>query len=296
MQTKITSAFSTGILMLIFSLTALSQGNRLLAPFPPDAILYGEGSAPTEDNLPERGFTVSLYSPMPVDEVVEFYRQQIGELEAIESGNHYHAELLPVHVEALGILKVYDIPDKPGVSVRSIRTEESRNCTSEYFRPFREMHRELEQYDRSDFNELCGRYGYLEHAFFGFSERVMADGRHMTRDEKLHRQYQGELDPEAGEAIDAEDLMEEAQQLMAQGRMEEAAALMEKIAASQGQAAQRNIERMQQGERKQVGDQWDEWLEFLKELEKLAYPTIVYIDYHPSYWPDDDWLHESIKW
>lgn len=273
-----------------------AQHDQLLAPPPPEAVLYGSEDDLDAFSIPDRNFTVAFHTPLPVDEVVVFYNQQVGQLQEVEPGQHYRANLIEITVKQLGVLKVYDIPREPGVKVQDIRQMSSRHCSSEYFRPFRDMYNSLDQYSRNDFRAVCEQYGFIDHAYFGVSDQTTFDGRRMTRAEVLYREYTKELDEERGEMVNVEEMMEEAQRLMQQGRMDEATALFQKIAEIQQQAVTRDMARAQTMQRRVVEDRWDEWLGFLDELVELMYPTIVHIDYHPSHWPDDDWLHESIEW
>lgn len=288
--------FSAMLMASMANNTLVAQHDQLLAPPPPDAIVYKSNVAPEEADIPSLGFTVAFHSPLPVREVVAFYNRETGEMEEVEPGVHYRSTLLEVTVKQLGVLKVYDIPRNPGVRVQDIRQMSSRHCSSEYFRPFRDMYNSLDQYSRNDFRAVCEQYGFIDHAYFGLSDQTAYDGRQMTRDEVLYREYTKELDEERGEMVNLEEMMEEAQRLMQQGRMDEATALFQKIAEVQQQAVARDMERAQTMQRRKVEDRWDEWLGFLDELVELMYPTIVHIDYHPSHWPDDDWLHESIEW
>ncbi len=156
------------------------------------------------------------------------------------------------------------------------------------------MYNALERYSYNDFRALCERYGYLDHAYFGLTGETAYDGRPLTRDQALYRDYVQKLDEGRAREVNIQEMMEEAQRLMAQGKMEEATALLEQMAAAQQQALGRDITQMT--ERRQVEDRWDEWLGFLKELDSLMYPTIVHIDYHPDHWPGDEWLRESLEW
>ncbi len=288
--------FSMAMIGSMTNNVIVAQHKQLLAPPPPDAIVYGSDVALKDAQIPPRGFTKAFHTPLPAEEVVAFYNRQTGQMQEIVPGKHYEATLLEVTVKQLGVLKVYDIPRNPGVKVRDIRQMGSQYCSSDYFRAFRDMYNELDQYSRSDFRALCDRYGHLEHAYFGLSDQTTHDGRKLTRDEVLHREYVKKLDDERGQMVTAEEMMKEAQHLMQQGKMDEATALIEKMAEMQQETITRDMARVQAMERRQIEDRWDEWLEFLEELDALAYPTIVHIDYHPSHWPDDDWLHESIEW
>ncbi len=284
------------ICILALSTVTLARDNPLMVPLPPDATLYPSGECPQGKGIPQSGFTQAFYTPHSVEDIVAFYSDHVGEMNIQDEGLHYRAGLMEVEVKSLGILKVYDFPRDPGVSVKDIRALAPRNCTGKYLRPFREMYRALEAYDRQDYRDLCERFGYLENAYFGLSDQSGNDGKLRTKDEVLHREYQRRLDEEAAETLTAEDMMEEAQRLMSEGKMDEAAALMEEMATKQQSAMQRDMDRVQGMEEKTVDDHWDEWLVFLNELEKLAFPTVVYIDYHPSHWPDDEWLQENIDW
>jgi len=296
MDVKMIKTLFFSMFLILIPVSIVGQEDRLLAPPPPDAIHVDSEKGQGSWEIPPRGFTQAFHTPHSVNETVAFYNNHVGQMQEIEAGKHYRAVLIDLTVKQLGILKVYDVPRDPGVSVKSIRTMESRHCGSDLFKAFRDMSRELDHYSRSDFNEVCSRYGYLEHAYFGLSDQVTVHGRRMTRDEVMLREYTKQLDPETGEILNAEDMMAEAQRLMQQGKMEEATALFEKIAEIQQQAVQADMQRLQQMERRKVEDHWDDWLEFLEKLETMAYPTIVFINYHPSRWPDDEWLHENIEW
>ncbi len=289
---KTTSAIFTAVVIIMTCNILPAMGDELMAPPPPGAVLKGSERNAESFTIPAAGFTVSFHTPLPVGEAVAFYTREVGQMEELAGGEHYRADMMTVEIKQLGVLKVYNIPQNPGISVKSVRLLQPRQCISDYFRPFRRMADELEQYSRDDFNEVCKRYGYLQHAYFGQSDKAGLD-----RDEVLHREYRRELDAGAGKELDAGEMMAEAQRLMQQGRMDEATSLLQKAAELQQQAMQQDLQRLQEPvAQEEVADNWDEWLRFLNELEAIAYPTIVEIDYHPAHWPDDEWLHESTDW
>ncbi len=295
MNTTIQHLWLFILVLLLANVSVCAQESRLLAPIPPDAISYDDPKTAALSTIPERGFSVSFHTPLSVNDAAEFYRQQIGALNPLESGKNYQATLLEINIKQLGVLKVYDIPREPGIKVQGIQMMTSARCLTDIFEPFRRMHRELDQYSREDFDKLCQRYGYLEHAFFGFSDETIF-GEPLSNKEVLRRKYTRELDKKAGEEMTMEELASEAQRLMQQGRMEEATALLERLAVMQQQAMTENMQGIQTGQQAPVEDHWDQWLDFLRQLEELVYPTIVHIDYHPDHWPDDEWLRESVDW
>lgn len=289
---KTTSAIIVAMVIMLTGNILLAMGDKLMAPPPPGAVLKGNERDGTSFKIPAAGFTVSFHTPMQVGEAVSFYAREVGPMDELVSGEHYRTDMMTVEIKQLGVLKVYDIPENPGISVKSVRMLQPRQCISEYFRPFRRMADELEQYSRDDFNEICSRYGYLQYAYFGRSDEAG-----LNRDEVLHREYRRELDAAAGKELDAGEMMAEAQRLMQQGKMDEATELLHKAAELQQEAMQMDLQRLQEPvAQEEVADNWEGWLRFLNELEAIAFPTIVVIDYHPSHWPDDEWLRESTDW
>lgn len=300
MHKLITATILLSTLAFIAGLPATSQDLKMVAPKPPDAV---EADISDLRDIPGgggAGFTRVFHTPLSVEEAVAFYNRQIGNMTEIEKGINYRADIIEINFKQLGVLKVYDIPRRPGITVKSVRSLKQRNCFSDYFKSFRDMANSLEHYTRKDFNDLCERFGYLELAYYGYSDRTGADGKQLTRDEVLYREYVKKLDPDAGKIMTAEELVIEAQRLMEQGRMDEAKAVLEKAAHMQQEGMQhmmkQDIEQLSEKEKKPAKDNWSEWLEFFKELDTMIYPAIVFIDVHPSNWPDDEWLHESIEW
>ncbi len=276
---------------------ARAGDKQLVAPKPPRAEEAPGLNIHDFNNGKDVVFVRAFYTSLSPAEAVSFYSGEIGGMEAVDQGKHYRAEVLEINIKSLGVLHLYALPRNPGVSVKCIRSLQPRNCTSEYLQPFREMVNSLEKYSRNDYNQVCRKYGYLAYAYYGNSDRTGADGRPLTRDQVLFREYKSELEPEAGERYNIEDMVAEAQKLMAEGRMEEATALFEKIAQAQQQDLSTQMERIQSMERREVADNWDKWIEFLEELdEMIQYPTAVFIDVHPSDWPDDEWLRDNIEW
>lgn len=273
-----------------------AEERRLVAPLPPQAIEAPELNISEFNNGIDVGFARAFHTSLSPEEAVSFYRERLGGMETVEEGMHYRAEVLNVNVKSLGVRHVYVFPSNPGVSVKNVRSLQPRQCTSEIFSAFRDMANSLDKYSRRDFNEVCSRYGYLAYAYYGDSDKTGADGRPLTRDQVLFREYKSALDPEALQHYDIEEMVAEAQKLMAEGKMDEATALFEKIAQSQQQGLTTQLERLESMERPEVSDDWDKWLEFLQELDKMIYPTAVFIDVHPSDWPDDEWLHDNIEW
>lgn len=289
----------TTLSLLLFAcisvLPAFSQGARLVAPEPPEAVEIQASKLHDRPSGGSDGFTMVFFTPLSVEEALSFYTKHVGDMQEVDAGSEYRADLMEINFKKSGVLKVYDIPRRPGVTVKSVRTLERRSCTSEFFGQFRKMSNALDQYSRQDVNNLCKQYGYLELAHYGYSDKRGIDGKQYTNDEVLYREYLKELDKDAGKVMSAEEKTAKAQRLMQQGKMDEARALFEEAAQMQMEGQQQIMQQIQTGKRT-AEDNWDEWLEFLKELDTMIYPTVVFIDIHPSDWPDDEWIHESIEW
>ncbi len=284
------------IFLLILAGSIQTYAQDLVAPEPPRAIESEDLNIRQFNNNVDVIFVQSYHTPLSMQEVVAFYREQLGDMEVREEGKHYRADIMEVEVKSSGILKVHAIPRNPGVSVKDIRSLNPGRCHSAYFRPFRDMSQQLEQYSRQDYQDVCARYGYLEYAYYGDSDQMGADGRPLTKDEVLYREYIARLEPESAEIHDLEEMSAEAQRLISQGRMEEARDIFEKISKYQQEALTTGMQGVPDTEQTEAADHWDEWIAFLQELDQLIYPTAVFIDVHPKAWPDDDWLHENIAW
>ncbi len=282
--------------IFVFIGISSAGSKQLVGPKPPQAIEAPELNIREFNNGVDIIFVQAFHSPLSPSEVASYYEEFTGRMNAEEKDTHYRANLLEIELKSLGILKVYAIPTNPGISVKCIRSLQPRNCTSEYFRAFRDMANELDAYSRHDYNDICNRYGYLEYAYYGDSDQRGADGRLLTRDQKLFREYKAELDPEGSKQYDAESMIAEAQILIAQGRIDEAQKLFEEIGKIQQQDFEAQMDRLQGKDKKTVADHWDQWIKFLEELDGMIYPTAVFIDVHPSDWPEDEWLKDNIAW
>jgi hypothetical protein len=296
-----TLTFGFLTLCIVSTLCVSSQDYKLVAPLPPRAVEGDIFQLPSGTTRGDAGFSRAFHSPLAVDQVVAFYNKETGRMEEVEQGL-YRSHLVKLKILKPDFLHVYAVPREPGVTVRSIRTVSRRaGCSSEFFSHFRRMTDALDNYSKNDFRDLCEQYGYLDFAWFGMSDAHDAQGNRLTRDKVLYREYLTRLEYAEGDIMTAEDLIEEGKKLMAQGKMEEARKLFEKAAGIQMQAMQPMIEQsaaIMQGQplNNAVDDHWDEWLQFLKDLDAMAYPTIVIIDLHPSSWTQDKWIKESIEW
>lgn len=296
---KLTFALLT--LGIVSTLCVYAQDYKLVAPLPPRAVERDVFQLPSRTTKGDAGFSRAFHSPLPVDKVVAFYNKETGRMEEVEKGL-YRSHLVKVKILKPGFLHVYAVPREPGVTVRSIRSVSRRGgCSSDFFSHFRRMTNALDRYSDKDFRNLCEQYGYLDFAWFGLSDAHDAQGNRLTRDKVLYREYLTRLEYTEGDIMTAEDLIEEGKKLMAQGKMDEARKIFEKAAETQMQAMQPMIEQsaaLMQGQQLKVTaeDHWDEWLQFLKELDAMAYPSLVIIDLHPSSWTQDKWIHESIEW
>lgn len=286
------------LVMVLFCFPLLSGNPELAAPKPPQALESKDFPSANVIGFGSAEFTRIFHSPLAIDEIVDFYNNELGDIEAVKPGKEYRADVIDVEFKQLGVLKVHDLPRNPGVTVRDIRSLEQRRCRSDYFAHFRDMSNLLEKYTTEDYNEICKKYGYLELAYYEESDKMDLQGNPLMNDEILYREYLNKLEPNIGASKTAEEMIIEAQKLMEQGRMNEAQELI--MEASEMQAgAQQEI--MKQHERRRQGeitikDNWDEWIEFLEDLDSMIPPTIVFIDTHPSQWTMDDWIHESIEW
>ena len=293
---NISNLFKKSIIILLFISTnniLSGQNEQLVAPEPPEAVEAKDFPSRSIAGGGSEMFTRVFYSPLTVEDVTDFYRNETGNLKVVEQGKEYRADLIDIEFKQLGVLKVYDLPRNPGITIKCAKTLERERCSSDYFSHFGDMASNLDQYSRQDYNNLCEQYGYLELGFYGYSDN------NLTKDEVLYRKYYKKLEPEMGKAMTAEEMTNEAQQLIQQGRMNEAQELLQKAAQMQQEAYQHAIgddpEQMMKGQI-QVSDNWNGWLEFLKELDKMIMPTVVFIDTHPSEWTQDEWIHESIEW
>ncbi len=282
--------------MFMIGGTSAANDKQLVAPEPPRGIEAPELNIGEFNNGSDAVFVRAFHSPLLPSEVASFYEDHLGSMTLLEEGNHYRADLLEIGLKSTGVLKVYALPRNPGVSVKHIRSLQPRHCTSEYFRAFRDMSRQLEKYSRRDYNDICSRYGYLEYGYYGYTEKRGVDGRQLTKDQVLFRDYASRLDPEASKQHDAEALTAEAQRLIMQGKIDEAQVLFEEISKLQQHNLDSQMQRIQDMEQKEVEDNWDQWVEFLEALDEMVYPTAVFIDVHPSDWPDDEWLKDNIEW
>ncbi len=292
-----------GFLILgIFSKASVSAQEKLVAPLPPQAVEYDVFQLPSRTTSGDPGFSRAYHSPLPVDRVVGFYNQEGGSMEEVETGI-YRSHLVDVKFLELGFLHVYAVPRKPGVTVRCIKTvSRDRICSSDFFNHFRRMADALDKYSEEDYRNLCKQYGYLDYAWFGLSDKTDAHGNKLTRDKVLYHEYLTRFDYAEGDMMTAEGMMEMVQKLMAEGKIQEASELAEQLIEFQIKGSQSMMEQsaaIMQGQPldNTVEDHWDEWLQFLKELEAMVYPTLVIIDRHPSDWKDDDgWIQRSIEW
>ncbi len=297
---KTLTKFGLLTLGFISTLCLSAQDYKLVAPQPPQAVEGDVFKLPSRTTPGDPGYSRAFYSPLPVDQVVAFYNQESGHMEEVENGI-YRSHLVDVKFLELGFLHVYAVPRKPGVAVRCIKTvSRDRICSADFFNHFRKMADVLDHYSDEDYRDLCSQYGYLDFAWFGLSDKTDAHGDNLTRDRVLYHEYLTRLDYAEGDMMTAEEMMERVQKLMAEGKMEEARKLAEEMAEMQMKATQPMMEEsiaVMQGQPMEVEDHWDEWLQFIKELDAMAYPTLVIIDLHPSGWEDDDgWIQKSIEW
>ncbi len=277
-------------------ITLASQEERLVAPEPPEAIEVSDFPPRSITGGGSEMFTRVFFTPLPVEDVTAFYRNNVGDMQPVIQGKEYRADLIDLEFKEVAVLKVYSLPRKPGVTVKCVRTLKRDYCSSDYFNKFRDMASNLDQYSRKDYTDLCEQYGYLEIGYYGYCD----ERENMTKDESLYREYFKELEPEMGKAMTAEEMSKQAQQLIQEGRMDEARELLEKAAKLQQDAYMHAMgddptQMMHQGQ-KDIKDNWEEWLEFLKELDGMIMPTVVFIDTHPSEWTQDEWIHKSIEW
>ncbi len=80
-------------------------------------------------------------------------------------------------------------------------------------------------------NEITEKYSYLEKCYF-IMERD-DNGKLISVDDLIYRRYDRKLDPERSGEVDKEEIMQQAQQLMNQGRIQEGMELLKKMTEDQ---------------------------------------------------------------
>ena len=114
-------------------------------------------------------------------------------------------------------------------------------------------------------NQIKEKYSYLEKCYF-IMERD-ENGELVSVDDLIYRRYDLKLDPERGGEVDKEEIMQQAQQLMSQGRMQEGMELLKKM--TEGQIAVMHLATSPEAA--------DMWVECLDEIASSAYDVSISI-------------------
>ncbi|TVR74270.1 MAG: hypothetical protein EA408_03125 [Marinilabiliales bacterium] len=114
-------------------------------------------------------------------------------------------------------------------------------------------------------NEIREKYSYLERCYF-VSEKDES-GKLVAADELIYKRYEEKIGAGGVESESSEEVMERAQQLMAQGRMQEATELLKKM--QEGQLAGAELATSPRAA--------EMWVECLEELAASAYDVSITI-------------------
>lgn len=127
-------------------------------------------------------------------------------------------------------------------------------------------------HSQQELDQVAARYAWLEESVYPPMQDE--DGAWMPADQVLvERYYAG---TQAGfdiAAVDMDEIAKEMQALAAEGKMDEMAQLSQRMAASLDNMADVTS-----------ADSWDQGIELLEELERLAFRAILVIDRQPEHW------------
>ncbi|RME44950.1 MAG: hypothetical protein D6791_11970 [Chloroflexi bacterium] len=268
----------TGLLLACLLLLISGQAvGGLLAPVYPGAV-----HAPEYDS---GKFEVWL-SPDPPEKVSAWYRKALGREPEHPIGKHDWFPVLTAK-EVWRIFKeagrnphwAFD-EETVGVDVRyhplaahvddvEYTRAQMGTCTSDHFMILRDLIARG-MGSEADFNRLCEKYGWIEHAFYRLHD---PDGLRQPMDKYLLAEDKKRLTRVArASAADAEALGRRVQELVMQGRFKEAGKLMESLQGAHGASAEL------------PNDAWEQWVQHLEKVAHAAYRTWIRIHKHPLEW------------
>ena len=223
-------------LIMTLIITATVDGQQRPTIFP--------GAVPQWEGNPDYYLTRGDYS-----EVISYYTK--------EKGAPRHREDHGEKGRSAWFLYVERLPDDGGLSVN-----EKRGNYRGAARVFSQLKPLVVQGHLSDerVNEIEQKYGYLQQCYFVYekSER----GKDTPYDEIIFNKHNKKLGVGGTEAVDMDEVMKKAQELMSAGKMEEGLALMT-------QAREDMISGMNTANSPKAVDLW---IECLEEIAANAYP------------------------
>ncbi|MFP4036277.1 MAG: hypothetical protein ACLFUE_02020 [Desulfobacteraceae bacterium] len=284
---KTRAVYALTTLFLVIGVAGAAHG-ELIAPVFPGAVEADEELARYQ-----RVFEKVFHSRQPIEEVVAFYKQEVGAMEEIRPGHEYQNVVrhppkfkASVEPEYIGVRIFSPESKKPPRLPQGMTQSEGAEamkmmpdrCRSDHFSSFHMMVQHLDKYDWENFEAVCTRFRHIDNAYYRLSEKKDERGRFMRMDQVMLAEQEERLGMNELEELDMDELAGRMMELQQQGRFEEMKELAEQL-------KNKSMKSMQLGP-EGVQDNWEEWVEYLERLEKHAFRTMIRINKDPSTWPD----------
>lgn len=257
---------SSGALFLIFCLPLLlqAQKERLMAPAYPGTVKELVNAQPG---------AATFYTKEKAEKVVSYYEQLFGKAERNENNGSYFIKVDLENQDGSAIID--DI--KVGVTVKSkplkynyFVSQAMAQLQSAYLARFTgtSTQDKMKHINDPELQTVLNQYEYLKSSFF-LQIKVPSNGgsdMYQGIEEMLYDKFFAS--PEEVRERKMNELMEQYTRMIQQGNMDEASKISDRMNSLSRASAE-------------TTDKWASAISYLKELEKLAYTTMIVVDKKP---------------